>query len=214
MPFTHEQFLDVFARYNSALWPAVVAIWLASAALVVRLLRTGRATSRSISTLLAIHWAWSGAVYHAAFFTSVNPAAWLFAAFFLLEAALLAWWGVLRQRLRFSLTRGLRGIAASAFLVYSLGYPILSFAGGLVFPRAPTFGVPCPTTLLTAGFLLAAEAPFPRPILVIPILWALVGGSAASLLHVPPDWALFAAALALAVRMLRTENRTTAGAAV
>jgi hypothetical protein len=30
LPFTREQFFDVFAAYNATLWPGVVALWIAS----------------------------------------------------------------------------------------------------------------------------------------------------------------------------------------
>lgn len=30
LPFTSEQFFDLFVAYNEALWPAVVALWIAS----------------------------------------------------------------------------------------------------------------------------------------------------------------------------------------
>ncbi len=35
LPFSHDAFLDVFGAYNTALWPAVVALWLATAAAVL-----------------------------------------------------------------------------------------------------------------------------------------------------------------------------------
>jgi hypothetical protein len=31
LPFTKEQFFDLFAAYNEALWPALIALWIASA---------------------------------------------------------------------------------------------------------------------------------------------------------------------------------------
>src|SRR5688572_3985311 len=39
-----------------------------------------------LSALLAWHWAWSAVAYHMAFFTRINPAAWPFAALFLVFA--------------------------------------------------------------------------------------------------------------------------------
>ena len=29
LPFTEEQFFDLFAAYNEALWPALIALWIA-----------------------------------------------------------------------------------------------------------------------------------------------------------------------------------------
>ncbi len=66
----------------------------------------------------------------------------------------------------------------------------------------PTFGVPCPTTILTAGFLLVTTASFPRWLCVIPIVWTAVGGSAAFVLEVRADMMLVVAGLILLVRTL------------
>ncbi len=196
MPFTHEQFLDVFGRYNQALWPAVLAFWLVSAAAVLWLIRAGRRASRGIAALLAVHWAWSGIAYHLAFFAAINPVARLFGLLFVLEAGCLAWFGVFRSRLQFSLGATPRHVVALAFVVYSFLYPVLSLLTG-AWPRLPLFAVPCPTTLFTAGLLLAADPPLPRLVTIVPILWALVGGSAAFLLSVPADFALLLAAFVL-----------------
>jgi hypothetical protein len=63
--------------------------------------------------------------------------------------------------------------------------------------------VPCPTTLVTAGFLLAAVPAVPRRLAVIPVLWSIIGGSAALLLGVVPDLMLFVAGAALAMPFCR-----------
>lgn len=85
------------------------------------------------------------------------------------------------------------------FVVYSLIYPLLILAAGYQWPRMPASGVPCPTTLFTIGLVLAMEPGRFRVLLtIIPLLWTLVGGSAALMLGVAPDWALLLGALALA----------------
>ena len=83
LPFTREQFFDLFVAYNEALWPAVVALWIASTVIVARRLSARHQHDRWVSALLVGHWAWSALAYHVAFFTRINPAAWLFAALFL-----------------------------------------------------------------------------------------------------------------------------------
>jgi len=56
MPFTREQFFDVFAAYNTALWPGAVALWIASVLICALMLRaSGRSAGRVISALLEIH---------------------------------------------------------------------------------------------------------------------------------------------------------------
>jgi hypothetical protein len=196
LPFTHAQFLDVLGAYNAALWPVAAMLWLATLAATVRLLRD-RARSGGLAALLAFHWAWSGIAYHAVFFTRINRAAWGFAGLFVLGAAAFVWFGVVRRRLAFNIGWTPRHILAGVFIVYALAYPGLVLLTGLQWPRMPAFGVPCPTTLFTAGLLLAAVPPVPRWVFVAPILWALIGGSAAVTLGVTPDYMLFVAALAL-----------------
>ena len=76
LPFTGEQFFDVFAAHNATFWRGVVALWIASALVAVLLFaRPHRASAPIVSTLLAIHWAWSALTYHMAFFTSIGSSA-------------------------------------------------------------------------------------------------------------------------------------------
>ena len=58
LPFTREQFFDLFAAYNEALWPVLVVLWMASAIVALRL-SARRPDGRWVSALLAGHWAWS-----------------------------------------------------------------------------------------------------------------------------------------------------------
>lgn len=209
LPFAREDFLDVFAAYNAALWPFALGLWLLTAGLVGAALHSRRSADRALSALLAFHWLWSGAAYHAAYFSRVNPAAWLFAAGFLLEAALLAWTGVVRGALRFSSGRSPRHLAAGALVVYALAYPAVNVALGYTWPRVPSFGVPCPTTILTAGLLLAAAGSL-GTVAVLPLLWCVVGGSAAALLGVRADLALSVAGVALLAHVARSRHEARA----
>ena len=94
LPFTKEQFFDLLAVYNVGLWPALLALWIASVLVSVLLLSSRRPPDRWISALLAAHWAWSAMAYHVGFFTRINQAAWGFAALFLLQAVVFFWAGV------------------------------------------------------------------------------------------------------------------------
>jgi hypothetical protein len=100
LPFTEPQFLDVFGAYNARVWPVVLGLWVATLWYSERFVR-GQAGSVALSALGAIHWAWSGLVYHALFFTRINPAAWLFAALFVLQAVAFMWLGIVRRSLIF-----------------------------------------------------------------------------------------------------------------
>jgi hypothetical protein len=198
LPFTREQFFDLFAAYNAAVWPALVVLWIASAVVSVLLLSSRRPPDRRISALLAAHWIWSGVAYHAVFFTRINPAAWMFAALFLVQAALFFGVGVVQGRLSFAPRRNPWTVVAWSLVAYSLLYPAINAAQHLTWSRMPTFGVPCPTTIFTAGLLMLANRASWR-LSIIPVIWSVIGGSAASLLGVRADYVLPIAGLALAI---------------
>jgi hypothetical protein len=158
-----------------------------------------------------VQWAWAGAAYHAAFFAAINPAAWSFAVSFVIESGLLVWFGLVRDDLRFTPTGSPAHIVGWTLIVYALVYPALVYVDGHVFPRAPTFGVPCPTTLLTIGWLFMADSPWPKLTALIPVSWAFIGGSAAMLLGVHADLMLWIAGIALAAAALApASNRVRA----
>ena len=202
LPFTREQFFDVFAAYNATLWPGVLALWIASVVMAVLLFaRSHRASDRVVSALLTIHWAWSALAYHVAFFTSINPAAWFFAALFLVEAVLFVWWGMIRGSLRFAAESSAWAPLAWVLIAYSLAYPAINAAQHGTFVRVPAFGVPCPTTIFTAGLLILAT-PRMWALSIVPIVWSAIGGSAASLLGVRADYALPVAGVALVLSLM------------
>ncbi len=200
LPFTHDQFLDAFGAYNGALWPVALTLWLATAVVLVLFVR-GRATSRTIAMLLGFHWLVSGAVYHLIYFRPINPAATLFGAAFLLQAGLIVWFGVVRSRLTFSPGRAPRHVMGVLLCLYALAYPGVAVLSGFEWPRLPLFAVPCPTTLLTAGLLLMVPPREMRGLGVIPILWSVVGGSAALTLGVRQDLVLFLAGALLLIHI-------------
>jgi Family of unknown function (DUF6064) len=198
LPFTNAQFFDLFGAYNSTLWPAALVLWVLTLAAVVQIMR-GRAGAVGLGALAALHWAWSGVVYHAAYFTAINPAAWIFAALFGAEALAWLWLGPIRRRLAFDWGASPRHVLAAVFLVYALIYPALGPITGHALPRTPLFAVPCPTAIFTAGVLLALVRPAPRWLFVVPIVWSVIGGSAAVTLGVAPDFMLLAAGAVLLV---------------
>jgi hypothetical protein len=191
LPFTPDQFFDIFAEYNRTFWPVVVAMWLSSVGVLVAAWRNRVCQSRLLTYFLGALWAWNAVAYHAFLFTRINPAAWLFGALFALQAVLLFSVGT-RERLEyFSPTGLMRGIGFGLVL-YSVAYPFLS-AFSHKYPTTPTFGVPCPTAILTIGALLTVRGRVPLTLAIIPALWGLIGGSAAVLLAVPTDYVLLGA---------------------
>jgi hypothetical protein len=197
LPFTQQQFFEVFSRYNEAVMPLQIGLVLlglsAFGAMVVRRCDSDRV----VSAILAGLWIWMGVVYHLIYFREVNPAATLFGIMFLGGAAVFTWVGVVQGRLVFDCESRARRVAGHVLIAYALvGYPFVSAVLGREFPQMPTFGLPCPTTIFIIGILAFLSAPVPRYVFAIPIAWALIGSQAALVLGVYEDLGLLVAGLA------------------
>lgn len=199
LPFTTEQFLSVFERYNLAIWPMQLVAYVLGLIVVGLAARPARHTSRIVSAILAFFWIWTGAVYHLTFFRQINGAAALFGALFIFQGLLFLLDGTVRQRLTFRAGTAPLSIVGWLFVAYAMAiYPVLGTLLGHGYPSSPTFGVtPCPLTIFTFGVLLwtRAETPLPRYVLIIPFLWSLLGPWAAAALGIREDLGLLIAGL-------------------
>jgi len=188
LPFSVDQFYDVFREYNTTVWPAqvfLVALFLAATALVAV---PHRWSGVGISAILAFLWTWLGVAYHLAFFTAINPLAYGFAGVSIVGALVFFWQRIVRRHLEFRLASNARTAVAVLLVVFALViYPAWSIYAGHHYPGLVTFGLPYPTTMFTIGLLAVAVKPFPHSPLVVPILWSFIGGQAAFLLSVPQD---------------------------
>lgn len=194
LPFTVDEFMQVFAAYNAAIGPAPIILALGGLAALVLTLTALPWRHRAISLLLGLLWAWTGIVYHIGFFATLNRPAYGFGALFIAGAAAFLWTGTVRNRMRFEPTTGARGIIGALLMLYGLAiYPLLGLLFGHTYPEMPTFGAPCPTTLFSIGLLFWLARPIPRHVLVAPILWSGIGGTAAFSLGVPEDYGLMVA---------------------
>lgn len=196
LPFTIDQFLDVFRRYNESIWPGQWALNLLAVVAVAAAVRGGRGASRAASGIVAALWMWTGLVYHVGFFRAINPAALLFGSAFFIEAALIVWFGVVRSTLRFEAGANGATLVGSVLIVYALvAYPLIGYALGHRYPSTPTFGVPCPMTIFTFGLVLLCPPPRPRTLIIIPVGWAVLGVMAALQLGMCEDIGLVIAAI-------------------
>ena len=208
LPFTLDQFMSVFMAYNDAIWPMQIVAYVVGAGAVMLLFRPGPVASRLIAGAVALMWLWTGIAYHWLNFATINPGAYLFGAFCVLQGLLFFYFGVMRDHLRFGYEGGVAAIVGSLLILYAgVLYPLIGVWTGHAYPALPMFGVtPCPVTIFTFGLLLLTTASVSRWLLVIPFLWSLVGGSAAFLLGIPQDWLLLVSGL-IAVPMIVMHDR-------
>lgn len=202
LPFDHDAFIDVFRAYNTAVWPAQIAAYALGATVILLLIRPTPLGGKAVAAILALMWLWTGLTYHAVFFGAINRAAYGFAALFVVQGLMLAWVAV-TGRLDFRVRGEIRGGIGLAMIVYAmLIYPAIGAMAGQSYPGVPVFGVaPCPLVIFTFGVLIMAD-PLPLRLLIVPLLWSLIGGSAAFLLRIPQDWMLLLNGLVVASMLL------------
>ncbi len=207
LPFSIEQFYGVFRAYNQTVWPAQIVLVVLAVITIVMMLRRRASSDRIASGLLAFLWIWLGLAYHLAFFSSINPAAYGFAALSVVGGLVFLWQGVVRSRIQFRRLGGWRPLLGGALVVYALVlYPLWLWAAGHAYMATPTFGLPCPTTLFTIGVLAFAYPTSPRSVYLVPVLWCVVGVQAAFLLGVTQDLGLALAGVVGLVLIVRSRG--------
>ena len=194
LPFSARGFLEVFGRYNSGIWPAQLFLYGVAALIVILAVRQER--PRLVPVLLATLWLWSGLVYHLTFFSAINPVAPLFGIVFLAQAGILLWDARGRTAGPPAAHASFAVHAGKALVAYALiGYPLIGYLAGHHYPETPTFGAPCPTVIFTLGVLLWTRRELSWWVVAIPLLWTVVGTSAAVQLSMPQDFGLSVAGL-------------------
>jgi len=208
IPFTIDQFLLVMQNYNVAVWPFQIILNLLAVTMVILSLKKTKRGDKINSSILAFLWIWIGLAYHLIHFTSINKAAYVFGILFILQGIIFILTGVIKDFISFKFIPSVYSIFGWIFILYALIiYPILGHSLGHVYPRSPTFGLPCPTTIFTFGILLFTDKRLPKYILIIPFLWSIIGVSAAINLRIYEDFGLaIAGILGVILIYIRDKN--------
>ena len=128
--FSPRTYYRLFELYNAAVWPLQIVTLALGLAILVLIRRRPVWTGPAIAALLAGCWLFVAWAYLLERYDTINWAARYFAVGFLAEAALLAWTGVIRDRLRFD-PRGFAAGTGLAFLVYALAiHPLIAHQSG------------------------------------------------------------------------------------
>lgn len=198
LPFTADVLFSSFGQYNRSLWPLPALAWALGLAAIALTLRPSRHGNLAIGVLLTAAWLWTGIGYHILHFATINFAAPLYGAFFILEGLLLAWAGVLRRTLPFRFRGDVFGWAGLALAIAALALlPFADWLTGHGFQSLRVAGLaPTPTAAFTLGLLLLIDGRTPLQLALVPLLWALVAGATAWILSIPQDVVVAAAGLA------------------
>lgn len=209
IPFSYEQFLNVFENYNVSVWPFQIVLVILAIAAIILSFKNTRFSDKTIAYILSFFWLWIGVVYHLIFFTVINPAAYFFGILFVVQGCLFFMAG-LKKQITFTFNRNIYTITGILFFIYAIIiYPILSHTFGHIYPKAPTFGLPCPTVIFTFGVLLFSKKKIPLFVVIIPFIWSIIGFSAAINLQIYEDFGLAIAGI-LGTLFIFIKNKKTA----
>ncbi|WP_435104447.1 DUF6064 family protein [Arhodomonas sp. AD133] len=198
LPYTATVYFSFVARYNEALWPWHLLVYVLALAMLALCLRPVRGGDRIIGALLAAAWLWVGVVFHYRFFATLNFAAPLYALLFVIQAVLVLVTAAGLGRIAFRFRHDVAGwLGLVVAIVALVGYPAMDVVAGFEWPGVRVPGLaPAPTVLFTVGIVTLATPRLPMYLLAVPLLWALIAGATAWALPMPQDYVLLPACLA------------------
>jgi Family of unknown function (DUF6064) len=207
--FSPRTYYRLFELYNAAIWPLQIPALALGGAILGLLLRGVVWRGRAIAAILAACWLWVAWAYLLKRYDTINWAASYFAVGFAIEALLLVWTGIIRDRLRFRSGAEAGGVAGLFIFLFALVvYPLIGPLTGRPWMQVEIFGVaPDPTAIATLGVLVAAHRPHWQ-LLVIPLIWCAISGATLRTIQSPDAMVVpMAASLALAAAGWRSLAR-------
>jgi hypothetical protein len=206
LPFTKDQFMDVFEKYNTAIFPMQIIFFLAACIMLFFVFRKSERLNKIIGYILGGIWIWMGIVYHILFFSSINKAAYMFGAAFIVQGILFCILAF-RNKLSFEFKNSVTNRISLFIILFGLiFYPFIGYVLGNSLVRTISFGLPCPTTIFTFGLLGLQTGNIKKRFMIIPLVWSFIGFFAAVLLGVYQDVAMPIAALYVFVVCYRSNR--------
>jgi hypothetical protein len=210
LPYTAETLFSLFGEYNRAIRPLPGLALFLTAGVLMLVIRARQDRSRLILGILAAGWLWTGIVYQLIFFAGINFAAPAYGTVFIIQGLLLAWTGVFRRRTALHFVRGVIGWAGIRIAILSaVILPVIDWQSGVGWTDVRLALIaPDATAGFTLGILMMSKGPIPLHLVAIPVLWALVAGAHAWMLHIPQDYLLPVLGIIALIAAIKSRGRT------
>ena len=172
--FSETAYYRQFELYNLVVWPLHVVAILFALMIVYALWKRTVWAGRVISGLLVVSWLWVAWAFLYQRFYQIHVVADWYALGFVLQAGMIIWYGIIRNRLTLHATNRLRVKIGSGLLIIAfVVYPFIAFIAGRSWMQFEMFALaPDPTALGTLAILLFYKAP--RALYPIPVIWLLL----------------------------------------
>jgi len=171
--FSPRTYYRMIERHNEEIWPAQLLTMALGIGILGALRKPSATPGRIIAGILALLWMWVAWAFLLHRYAPINWAIKYVVPFFVLEALLLVWWGVIGGKLSFAVKPEVSARLGAGLLVLSLLlYPALAAIFGRPWKQAEVFGIaPDPTVAATVGLLLLTKSRFRWVLLPVPLLW-------------------------------------------
>ena len=168
--------LDIFEKYNLDIWPMQIIAYILGIIAVFFVIKRTRYSYRIIMGIVTFMWLWAGIGFYLLYSGPTYKPAYILGALTVVQAVLFLA-GVFKPVISYGFRLNIFSVTGLLFIAYAMiGYPLLGYFIGHVYPQSPAFGLaPCPTTIFTFGLLLMTDKKVPILFLIIPLLWALGG---------------------------------------
>ena len=174
--FSQTAYYRQFELYNNAIWPLHLVAILFSVVIFYALWKKPVWAGRFVAVLLVVSWLWVAWAFLYLRFYQIHVVANWYTLGFILQAGLIAWYGVIQNRFNVFMTSPWRIWIGSGLLFLSLFvYPFIPVMFGRSWQQFEMFAlVPDPTVLATLAILLFYRSH--KVLYLIPFIWILVSG--------------------------------------
>jgi hypothetical protein len=175
--FPLELFTKVFEKYNLAIWPMHLVAYILGIAILLLVVKRTKYSNQIIAAILSFLWLWTGILFFLLYLAPVSKPSYFFGGLFIIQG-LLFLNSAIKPRLSFAAELNVYSFVGILFVAYAMvGYPVFGYFLGHSYPHSAPFGLtPCPTNIFTFGLFLLSNKRIPKLFLVIPLLWAIIGG--------------------------------------
>jgi len=174
--FTPTAYYRQFELYNQAIWPLHIVAISFVLVMLYALWKKPVWAGQLVALLLVVSWLWVAWAFLYQRFYQIHVVADWYALGFVLQAGLITWYGVIRNRFTLLVSNPLRIKMASVLLfVAFIFYPFIAFISGRSWMQFEMFALaPDPTVLATLAILLFYKVPI--VLYAIPLIWMLLSG--------------------------------------
>lgn len=171
-----EQFFQIMAEFNNAVWPAQIIFYALSIFFIFTSINTKKFFNNINILILSSLWIWNGAVTLLMYFTRFHAQYYLWGVVWILQGLAICYYGIYKKQISFRIKKDLHSITGLIFIFYALiVYPLIGAWLGHPFPQGPLFGAaPCPTVIFTFSVFLFSENRVKPYLMYFPLLWALM----------------------------------------